>query len=427
MSECYVAANMRTSFTDLAGETNSHSSNSQSTTGGGGGGGQSSAQSMSNEYHHHHQQQQQHQKLGQQQFSSSLQLQNLSHRSINASTSNHHNNLLHTPHHGTGGPNQTTIASNHHLGNSSNINNNQLQQRSNHFQPTSNQVGVQNINNHHHHHNNHNHSYSATNSIPHHRLSQPTRTQIPIHCLIEQLDACADLPRYHPTITDNELFSTSDKPLPNHNQHNHSNQQLGQSSHLHQSKLALESVTNCNGISSEGSTRNESGIDTSLANDNVNDSDNNNDDIDNCNTSANITTSSNSLFHDNVVNNNAGDDDLDTNLDHLNPESPNSIHHQLPPLQDSCGISESFNNQAATSSYDSHHFQACRETYAIVTSNVLYIDLLRTVLLQLGYSAMDLINAKGKQFLNFMRVCCTVSDTLRNPWLARIEPGMIRR
>lgn len=412
MSECYVAANMRTSFTDLA-ETGSLSSNmstSQSI------GGQSSAQSLSssNDFH-----KSSNDYLHKQQFSSSSQLQNLNHRPINPPVSNHHNLIHSTSHHNL---NQTTSNHNFNMINNNNSNNSSNQLQSSHSQLANQQIGVQ-YNTHNNHH--HNHSYSATNSIPHHRLSQPTRTQIPIHCYIEQLDACADLPGYNPSITDNELFSTSDKPLPTqNNQQNHSNHYA--QTHLHQSKLALESVTNCNGLSGNSLTRNESGTNsTNLArHDNVDDSDNNNDDIDNCNNTTTITTSSSSLFHDSEVNNNAGDDDLDTNLDHLNSDSPSSVHHQLPSHQDSISISESFNHQAAPSSYDSHHFQSCRETYAIVTSNVLYIDLLRTVLLQLGYSAMDLINAKGKQHsyishsdlvFQLMLVGCTVFGTPQNP------------
>lgn len=84
-------------------------------------------------------------------------------------------------------------------------------------------------------------------------------------------------------------------------------------------------------------------------------------------------------------------------------------------------------NRSASSSIDSHHFQSCRETYAIVTSNVLYIDLVRTVLLQLGYSAMDLINAKGK-FLNScfqIKVVYIAVDIPRNPSPLHREQEMI--
>jgi len=143
--------------------------------------------------------------------------------------------------------------------------------------------------------------------------------------------------------------------------------------HLHQSKLALESVTNG----------------TSLAS----------------------ITNSSSIFNENDTNNNDNNDldATDASLDHLNPTSPLSINqsnlHSSVSLDNIHSHSLCGNNgsnidnsrlASSSSSYDSQHFQSCRETYAIVTSNVLYIDLVRTVLLQLGYSAMDLINAKGE-------------------------------
>lgn len=394
MSECYVAANMRTSFTDLP-ESGSLSSNLST------GGLSSAAQSnlsSSSDFHSHQQQQQhlkQEQQQQQQQFtsstsssSSSSQMQNLNHRPLSASeAASTHHDLIHSPHHSL----NRTIEDHHLGGASGSINNINQHQQLQSVHSQTNHFGARNSHN-------HNHSYSIPNSIPHHRLSQPTRTQIPIHCYIEQLDACADLPGYNPTITDNELFSTSNKSLPN--QQNHSNPY--QQSHLHQSKLALESVTNqCNGILGNSSTRNEtSSANIDLANDslNVNDSDNNNEDIDSCsNNNSTINTNSGSLFHDSEVDNNPGGNDIDVNLDHLTSDSPNSTHNQLHSHQDSNNISASFNHIAPSSpAYDGHHFQACRETYAIVTSNVLYIDLLRTVLLQLGYSAMDLINAKGR-------------------------------
>lgn len=348
MSEYFVAANTRTSFTDMAESSSVANINS-------------SLNSSASNHHHHH-------NLNQQ-FSTSAQI----HNSI--SNNNNKQNFGTNAHHL--GPSQSQLQQ--HGNNSNNT-------LSSMHSPTSNQ------NNFHHSHSyGLNHSNMSTNLQSQARLSQPVRTQIPIHCYIEQLDACADMPGYNsPLLNDSELFNTTNSTstlnksiqLSNNTNSNHHNQHSHQQ-HLHQSKLALESVTNCN-----GSTANLS----SLAN-------------------------SSSLFNENETNNNDNNelDNIDS-LDHLSSNSPLSVLNQqsniVPPSSSNNNPSLNSNTaqtnsicsssnhrpQQASSSYDSHHFQSCRETYAIVTSNVLYIDLVRTVLLQLGYSAMDLINAKGKSY-----------------------------
>lgn len=237
----------------------------------------------------------------------------------------------------------------------------------------------------------HNHAYSpsinnngtsissSSSSLQSTRLSQPMRTQIPIHCYIEQLDACADVPGYGPPLNDTDLFNTSNCANSNgthklaQKQQEQQDTQLGHLStnhhhnnqpHVHQSKLALESVTKCNGLP--------------------------------C-----ISSNSNNIFNENENTDN-DNNDLDSNIDHISSSSPITINHSTTAQHQTAiantiqPIGTSRNSLGRQSSCPNHHFQACRETYAIVTSNVLYIDLLRTVLLQLGYSAMDLINAKGK-------------------------------
>lgn len=179
----------------------------------------------------------------------------------------------------------------------------------------------------------------------HTRLTQPTRTQIPIHCFIEQLDACADMPGYSPSLTDTDLFNTVDtnqytKTSPNSsNNPTHINQP-----HLHQSKLALESVTNCTTFGHSTSSFNQQLLASTSNNGNAN-------------------HTSGQSNHNQQSNSNKPSSNLNNNL------------QQLP---------------------------RCRDKIAIVTSNVLFIDLVRAVLPQLGYTAMDLINAKGKLILGLI-------------------------
>lgn len=236
------------------------------------------------------------------------------------------------------------------------------------------------------------------NNLTQSRLSQRVRAQIPIHCYIEQLD---DLPGYCSPINDSDLFSTAG-PTSNGNQSNRqastNHQQVATHQHqpyLHQSKLALESVTN------------------------------------GTNLNLNTPSSSNSINAHNLYNenNSANDDNNDIDhLDNLNSDSPLSLNplsndESLEQQQSTIGNTNSIpnknpSNQTTQSSIISHsvsrtssapllasisetpHLQSYRETIAIVTSNVLYQDLVRTVLLQLGYSDIDLINAKGKLFIN---------------------------
>lgn len=382
MSEYFVAANTRTSFTDLAESAN----NSLGPPTG-----------PSNQNNNLPTSQNNHQT-----FTGS-----------NNSPGTMHKHQLGTPINPMGTHHQMQ---NHHHANN---NNNHNQHSENNANPNNNNnlpihhSSATLCNQNHHYHNHHNHNSHSSSSGMQSRLSQPTRTQIPIHCYIEQLDACADMLSYQSPLNDNDLFSTKDPSSTTSNQlqaqisNNHP--------HLHQSKLALESVTNCNGSNLSSLTNHHS---SSLFNDN--------DPID--------QTDNNDL------------DGVDTNLDHINTDSPLSIHPPQvnastitsndnsiqQPSNSICG--DSIDHRQSTSYYDNtHHFHSCKETYVIVTSNVLYIDLVRTVLLQLGYSAMDLINAKGKYLCKlfisfcFMMADCTASDILQNPLLARKGPGRIER
>lgn len=236
---------------------------------------------------------------------------------------------------------------------------------------------------------------SSNNNAPS-RLSQPIRTQIPIHCYIEQLE---DLPGYCSTINDSELFSTTNPTRSGH-QGTRTSANLSQHGstqpYLHQSKLALESVTNGTTLSLTAP-------------------------------SSSSSVNANDFFSENDTANN-DNNDLDQ-LDNLNPNSPlsiqqlsneqqsgqqqqqtstnSSITHSSKGTSNSQASSNPNANRtipATSSTLDNPHLQSCRETYAIVTSNVLYQDLVRTVLLQLGYSDIDLINAKGKFMLQFILV-----------------------
>lgn len=220
-----------------------------------------------------------------------------------------------------------------------------------------------------------NRNYSSTMQTQ--PISQPTRAQIPVHCYIEQLDACAEMPTYQPTLTDNDLFKTANPS--DSTKASTSNQDLNilktgsinnQSSHMLQSKLALESITSCN----------RSNLNLSRLNDS-------------------------SLF----------DNDMDPtkdigcveNLDQLGSDSPLSIH---PPANEShisgnngyhqpsdlCGDAPDVPSMVPCYSNDNQSLQSTRETYVIISSNVLFIDLVRTVMQQLGYTPMEQLNAKGK-------------------------------
>lgn len=374
MSEYFVAANTRTSFTDLA---ESGSLNSLASVGGVGHSTTASINnsSSSSSTSSNHQQNQQHQ-------SSNLN-QQFSNNNTSIGTTNPN-----TVHKTNVGNNNHLQQQQHHVSNNihSPLHQNSYQNNPNHY-PTncnaSNNNGTQ--------------SSSC-------RMSQPIRTQIPIHCYIEQLDACADMSDYNSPLNDSDLFNTSNSNLniidPASNINNKSLIQQNNHHHLHQSKLALESVTNCTNLNGANSSL------SALAN------------------------STSSLFNENETNNNDNNDldNIDNPLDQLTSESPLSIHQHsaISPTNSSilgnsinqtnsiCGTNNIIDrHHQASSSYDNHHFQSCRETYAIVTSNVLYIDLLRTVLLQLGYSAMDLINAKGK-FVT-LTADCIVFDILQNP------------
>lgn len=373
MSEYFVAANTRTSFTDLAESTSTNPLGAIST---------SSPSNMNSSTMHTNQ--------SDQSFAAINNLPGAIQKPLNGPQSQLAIHQIQNQH-----PNGNHQNLHAESSNNSNIN------------PTPmNHSSASSCNQNHYHYHNHDHPSSASMHTP--RLSQPTRTQIPIHCYIEQLDACADVPGYQSPLTDNDLFITADPTKPTHQQNQTSNNH--HQPHLHQSKLALESVTN--------------GSIASLSS---------------------LAKHSNSLFSNNDPTNPNDSNDLDNvdaNLDHLDSDSPLSIH---PPQTNSTSTNNasSSNNLQQTSSsiysepldnrhnspyYESNHqFSSCKETYVIVTSNVLYIDLVRTVLLQLGYSAMDLINAKGK--LTFIDSLLMMAGYIafgipRNPSLARKEPGM---
>lgn len=384
-------------------------------------------------------------------FSSPQNNSNLSHHMLNNSSSNYssnnsaNNNLHHQNHHNM---------SQQHNHNHSNNHSNSLQQDSSIYHPFSTSSA----------------SLSSSELDPPMRYNQPMRTQIPIHCFIEQLDACAELPTtcYNPSVNDNDLFRTTinstnssdlfsasnkqrnsqiSRPFQTNNNANNANP--SHLPHLHQSKLALESVTNCNGntptslvsiaaaqnhstSNSLNNLTNMSLYEHSLNNRSTNNDHTRNGSNNNSNNNNNASGASNNNACNNNNNNNDSNNDLelesiDANLDHLD-QSPLSTPCPMPPndvlpsssLRQSMNMSNlvasnaiisdgfSCNDQRQSTSLSTyndnnipHQFRSCRETYAIVTSNVLYIDLVRTVLLQLGYSAMDLINAKGKSISFF--------------------------
>lgn len=214
------------------------------------------------------------------------------------------------------------------------------------------------------------------------RLSQPTRAQIPIHCLIEQFDNYANISSYQPTLNDNDLFRTEDptdlsdlrmmsqdhasiSSHSNNNNNNHGNSNISSLLHLNQSKLALESVTNGSPLSTS------------------------------------IPTSNTSLFS---TSNNPTDSSIfDTNLDHLGPDSPLSIHPDQNPsptfgnadLQPTSILNSPTNIRQDSYLDSNQQLASSKETYVIVGSNVLYMDILPVVLRQLGYSSLDIISAKA--------------------------------
>lgn len=208
------------------------------------------------------------------------------------------------------------------------------------------------------------------------RIPQPARAQIPIHCIIEQFDNYANLTSYQPTLNDNDLFRTEDPTdlshMLNQNRNDneaHNNPNTSNTSslpHLNQSKLALESITN-------GSP---SSMPTPTSNANL------------FNTPTNPTNSS--IF--------------DSNLDHMSPESPLSMQpdqHSSPTFSRAELQPSSILNSPTDIRQDSYldnnqQLTSSKETYVIVASNVLYIDILPVVLKQLGYSSLEIISAKGK-------------------------------
>ena len=224
-------------------------------------------------------------------------------------------------------------------------------------------------------------SYAHSSAQP--RLSQPTRTQIPIHCLIEQIDNYTNISNYNYqlTLNDNDLFRTEDPmdPTDVHTSQNNlggnsnnssNNNNHGYQPHLHQSKLALESVTN-------GSSA-----------------------------STSIPTSNTSLFSNDATNNPSGTnifERIDTSLDQLGPNSPLSNHqnHQLEPtlvddMQQTSILDSSIDIRQDSYLDNNQQLSSCKETFVIVGSNTLYTEILPVILKSLGYSSLDIISAKGK-------------------------------
>lgn len=213
-------------------------------------------------------------------------------------------------------------------------------------------------------------------------LSQPIRTQVPIFCQIEQFDTCPSV-SYQPTLNDNDLFRTTDykdsfkRPVSSTNQSN-STIAPGQP-HLHQSKLALESVTNCNGSLSSLSGPTGS-------------------------------TPTNSADYD--IKPSLDDlDGLNVNFDQLGSTSPLSLHQETPlsPMrkpqhqldteksnEDLQQISILNNSVGTNQDSFSQQLSSCKETYVLVPASTLWLDLVRTVLTQLGYSGLEIVNSKGK-------------------------------
>ena len=226
-------------------------------------------------------------------------------------------------------------------------------------------------------------------------LSQPLRTQIPVFCQIEQFDACPTV-NYQPILNDNDLFRTTDnkdsfkRPASNSNQGN-SIMTQGQP-HLHQSKLALESVTNCNG--SPSSLSGPMGIPPT----------------------------------------NSADNDIKPNLEDLegldvfdpigsisplslNQEAPLSPMRKHQPQLDTGKNNEdlqqiSILNNSIGNNQDSFSQQlsSCKETYVLVPASTLWLDLVRTVLTQLGYSGLEIVNSKGKFCFNRCAICVSLID-----------------
>jgi hypothetical protein len=240
-------------------------------------------------------------------------------------------------------------------------------------------------------------SSSAAAATTSRLLSQPIRTQIPIFCQIEQFDTCPSV-NYQPTLNDNDLFRTTDykdsfkRPVSNTNPSNSTTSQ-GQP-HLHQSKLALESVTNCNGS--------PSGLSGPMGSAPTNSAD-----ID-------IKPNLDDL------------EGLNVNFDHLGSTSPLSLHQepQLSPLRkqqqpqpqqiqqpqpqqhqqqldleknhkDLQQISILSNSIGNNQDSFNQHLSSCKETYVLVPASTLWLDLVRTVLTQLGYSGLEIVNSKA--------------------------------
>lgn len=278
-----------------------------------------------------------------------------------------------------------TYLTNNHIANNTGNNNNNNTNNNNNNNPNNNDNSNNAISN--NNKNDNNSSANASNNQQQNRVSQPLRTQIPIHCYIEQLDACADILGYSSPLNDNDLFNntTNNKTTTNNNS-SATNQLLSHNTHLHQSKLALESVTNgSNSSNNLGHSDNQQQQQQTQFNQDASTSNNHS----NGNVSTDYLTTLTSSYYD------PSKHPLTIN-NYLQIAPSNSIQ------QSSSGISG--NNKLSSTSTD-RTFQSCRETYAIVTSNVLFIDLVRTVLLQLGYSATDLINAKGKSFHEFLSKC----------------------
>jgi hypothetical protein len=146
--------------------------------------------------------------------------------------------------------------------------------------------------------------------------------------------------------------------------------------HLHQSKLALESVTNCNGSPSS--------ISGPLG-----------------------ATPVDSADYD--IKPNLDDlHGLDVNFDQMGSNSPLTLHREPPlsPLRKQQLETEKnnedlqplsiLNNSIGNQDSFNQNLSSSKETYVLVPTSTPWLDLVRTVLTQLGYSGLEIVNSKGK-------------------------------
>lgn len=165
---------------------------------------------------------------------------------------------------------------------------------------------------------------------------QTTRSSVAIHTIVEQFDPC------RPSLSQ---LSVPDPLAPSRKNLNPS---ITRPPHTHQlqSKLALETVTNERNLDINSHSEQISPMEVNQSNQ--------------------PSSSFENTQEEQLPKQTSSQNDFD-NLDLFDTQTPSS---------------------SSTNSF--------RETYAIIPSNVLYIDLVRTVLVQLGYTIADMINANCK-------------------------------